>query len=102
MEIFHKFGVPEIIHSDNGHRFVTKTFKELIDNYNITHIKTAYYSPKSNASERVNQTAIRTYLEEDHRDWDMYLNEIECALRKSVHTATGVTPFLPYLGTICL
>lgn len=59
------------------------------------------YSPQSNASERVNQSvlsAIRAYLDQDHRDWDLYLSEIECALRTSIHTATGVTPFFALFG----
>nr|XP_041632289.1 uncharacterized protein LOC121502652 [Drosophila kikkawai] len=80
--IFHTFGVPEIIHSDNGKQFVAKRFREM-----------------SNAAERVNQSvlnAIRAYLEEDHRD--LYLPEIEAALRSSVHQATGVTPYFALFG----
>lgn len=59
---------------------------------------------QSNAAERVNQSvliAIRTYLNDDHREWDIYLSEIECALQNSIHSATGVTPFLPCLVFIC-
>lgn len=100
-EIFHKFGVPEIIHSDNGAQFVAKAFQSMIEAYKIKHLKTAVYSPQSNASERVNQSvlaAIRTYLDEDHRDWDLYLTQIECAIRTSVHSATGVTPFFALFG----
>lgn len=81
-EIFHKFGVPEVIHNDNGAQFISRHFQEMIKTYKITHMKTAVYSPQSNASERVNQsviTAIRAYLKDGHRDWDMYLSEIECA-----------------------
>ncbi|KAI8119245.1 Transposon Tf2-6 polyprotein [Lucilia cuprina] len=100
-EIFHKFGVPEVIHSDNGAQFVSKSFKDMIATYKINHIKTAFYAPQSNASERVNQSvlaAIRQYLDDDHRDWDLYLSEIECALRTSIHSATGVSPFFALFG----
>lgn len=100
-EIFHKFGVPEVIHSDNGAQFTSRSFQDMVQAYGITHMKTAVYSPQSNASERVNQSvisAIRAYLDEDHRDWDMYLSEIECALRTSVHSATGFTPFFALFG----
>lgn len=72
-----------------------------IFHYKIKHIKTAVYSPQSNASEGVNQSviaAIRAYLNDDHRDLDLYLSEIECALRTSVHSATGVTPFFSLFG----
>lgn len=100
-EVFHKFGVPETIHSDNGKQFTAKEFGKMMDMYKIKHLKTAFYAPQSNAAERVNQSilaAIRAYMEEDHRDWDLYLSEIECALRTSVHSATGVTPFFALFG----
>lgn len=100
-EIFRKFGVPETVHSDNGAQFNSKQFKDMIKVYQINHLQTAPYSPQSNASERVNQSvlaAIRAYLENDHRDWDLYLSEIECALRTSVHAATGVSPFFALFG----
>lgn len=61
-------------------------------------MKTVFYNPQSNAAERVNQSilnTIRTYLDEDHREWDMYLSEIECTL----HCSTiGVNPFFALLG----
>lgn len=100
-EIFHKFGVPEVIHSDNGAQFIAKGFQKMTETYKIRHLRTAVYSPQSNASERVNQSvlaAIRAYLHDDHRDWDLYLSEIECALRTSVHSATGVSPFFALFG----
>lgn len=79
-DVFRKFGVPETIHRDNGAQFTAKHFQSMIEKYRINHMKTAPYSPQSNASERVNQSviaAIRAYLEHHHRDY----TEIECALR---------------------
>ncbi|KAL7725897.1 hypothetical protein ACLKA6_000664 [Drosophila palustris] len=100
-EVFLKFGVPEVIHSDNGRQFTGKVFEEMTQAYGIHHLRTAVYSPQSNAAERVNRSvlaAIRAYLDTDHREWDLYLPEIEVALRNSVHTATGVTPFFALFG----
>lgn len=100
-QVFHTFGIPEVIHSDNGKQFTSKVFEQMITNYKIQHLTTAFYSPQSNASERVNQSvlaAIRTYVESDHRDWDLYLSEIEEALRTSVHSSTGVNPFFALFG----
>lgn len=99
--VFHDFGVPEIIHSDNGKQFISKEFKLMVEQYDICHMKTAFYSPQSNAAERVNQSvlaAIRAYLSEDHREWDIHLPSIEIALRTSVHSATGFTPFFALFG----
>jgi len=94
-EVFNKFGVPALLHSNNGKQFASKQFSEFLKEYGVKHIRTAVYSPQSNAAERVNQSvlnAIRAYLEDDHRDWDLYLSEIKCALRGAVHQATGVSP----------
>jgi len=35
-EIFHVFGVPEFIHSDNGKQFISETFKNLLSKYGVT------------------------------------------------------------------
>ncbi|XP_046869075.1 uncharacterized protein K02A2.6-like [Drosophila willistoni] len=68
-ELFNTFGVPEIVHTDNGKQFTSKEFEEMVSHFGITHTRTAAYSPQANASERVNQsilTAIRTHVGEDH------------------------------------
>ena len=100
-EVFYKFGVPEVVHSDNGSQFRSKEFKEFLDGFGVHHMKVGVYAPQSNASERVNQSviaAIRTYLDKDHRDWDKFLPEIECSLRSSVHSSTKCTPYFALFG----
>ena len=101
-EVFHKFGTPEIVFSDNGKQFTGTNFSNMVESFGINHIRTANYAPQANASERVNQSilsAIRSYLDTDQREWDAYLSEIECALRSSVHTSTGMTPYFALFGT---
>ncbi|XP_070854770.1 uncharacterized protein [Drosophila suzukii] len=39
-KIFHQYGVPEFIHSDNGKQFVSQIFGELMNRYGIRHVKT--------------------------------------------------------------
>ena len=100
-EVFHKFGVPESIFSDNGKQFTSKCFASMVENYGVRHLKTPVRAPQANASERVNQSAlaaIRTYLETDQTEWDLHLSEIECALRSAVHSATGVSPYFSLFG----
>ena len=100
-EVFHKFGVPETILSDNGKQFTSQNFAEMMKNYGIKHLKTPVHAPQANASERVNQSvlaAIRTYMETDQREWDVNITEIECALRSAVHSATGVSPYFSLFG----
>lgn len=100
-EIFHKFGVPEILHSDNGKQFVSESFIELLNIYGIKHIRTAFHSPQANASKRVNQSilcSIRSYLQTDQARWDENLSKIECSLRTTIHASIGVTPYFALTG----
>ncbi|XP_064537385.1 uncharacterized protein K02A2.6-like [Drosophila montana] len=100
-EVFYKIGEPEVIHSDNGRQFISGAFQNMISAFGISLMRTAVYAPQSNASDRVNRTvmsAIRAYLEQDHREWDLYLPEMEVSIRNAIHTATGVTPFFTVIG----
>ncbi|XP_041563097.1 uncharacterized protein LOC121466766 [Drosophila elegans] len=85
-EVFYKFGVPEVIHSDNGKQFVSKIFQDMITAFGIQHMRTAVYSPQSNAAERkmIIETGTYTYR--------------KVSIRDSVHEATGVTPFFAVFG----
>lgn len=79
-----------------------KDFSNFLDVHGVIHYKTGLYSPQANASERVNQSilaAIRSYLDGDQREWDQNLSAIECALRSSVHSSIGMTPYFALFGT---
>lgn len=101
-DIFNVFGVPERIRSDNGGQFISKEFKALLNEFGILNDRTAFYSPQSNASERVNRSiicAIRAYLGEiNHRSWDTHLSDIASALRNSVHQSTQYSPHFLMFG----
>lgn len=99
--IFHTYGVPEVIVSDNGSQFKANDLNAFFTKYGITHTYTAYYSPQSNASERVNRSliaGIRAYLKNDHRLWDEQLSAISCALRNSHHQAINISPYHALFG----
>ena len=100
-DIFHTFGVPETLVSDNGVQFKSAGFKQLLKNYNVEHIFTPVYSPQSNASERVNRSiisGIRAYITEDQRTWDKNVSKISSALRSSLHSSTGYSPYYLLFG----
>lgn len=99
--VFHLFGVPEEIFSDNGAQYTSRIFAKLLEKYGIRHMKTAIYSPQANASERVNRSilaAIRAELGNDQRDWDVQISAISAALRNSVHDSTGFSPYYLVFG----
>jgi len=100
-EIFHVYGIPEVVHSDNGGQFIGREFHALMDEFGVRSFKTAIYSPQSNASERVNRSiiaAIRAYIKDKHIHWDKHLPEIGNALRNSIHESIGVSPHFALFG----
>lgn len=100
-EIFHAFGVPEQIVSDNGTQFKSNEFNSFLTKFGVKHIYTALYSPQSNASERVNRSiiaGIRAYLKGDQRLWDENLSYISCALRNSLHQSIKCSPYFATFG----
>ena len=99
--IFHCFGVPETIISDNGSQFKANELNSLLTKLGINHLYTALYSPQSNAAERVNRSliaAIRAYLKNDHTKWDENLTSISCSLRNSLHQTIKFSPFQTLFG----
>lgn len=99
--IFHVYGVPETIVSDNGSQFKANDLNAFFTNYGINHIYTALYSPQANASERVNRSliaGIRAFLKDDHRQWDENLSSISCALRNSIHQTINCSPYHALFG----
>lgn len=99
--IFTLFGVPEIVVTDNGPQFKSNSFKSLLSKYGVAHTLTAVYSPQANASERVNRSviaAIRAYLGDNQRQWDSNISQISAALRCSIHSSIGYSPYYVLFG----
>lgn len=95
-EVFLKQGIPESIVIDNGSQFTAKYTKSLFKKYNVKMFYNCVYTPQNNPTERINKTigsAIRSYVEENHRSWDKNINKIEIALRTATNAVTGFTPF---------
>lgn len=99
--IFHVYGVPETIVSDNGSQFKANDFNAFLTKYGIAHTFTAYYSPQANASERVNRSliaGIRAYVKQDHRLWDENVTSISCGLRNACHQSINTSPYRALFG----
>lgn len=100
-EVFHLFGVAESVLTDNGVQFLSKEFKSFLEKNGVTHITTATHSPQVNASERVNRSilaAVRSYIDDDQRTWDVHISAIACALRTSIHESIGFSPHYVVFG----
>uniref|UniRef100_A0A1Y1JUB3 RNA-directed DNA polymerase n=1 Tax=Photinus pyralis TaxID=7054 RepID=A0A1Y1JUB3_PHOPY len=103
-DVFLIFGVPQICMVDNGPQFISSQFKHLIKNYNIPQVwYNANYHPQVNFVERVNRvigTAIRSYVTDNHRNWDLEIFKVAHAIRNSVHDVTGYSPSFLNFGRI--
>lgn len=100
-DVFLTFGVPQVLISDNGVQFKSKQFVKFLDSYSVRHMKNANYFAQHNPSERVNRVinaCIRAYIGKNHRDWDLHISEIACAMRTSKHESTGSTPYFLNFG----
>lgn len=102
-DIFLVYGVPQYIICDNGRQFVSKSIKKLVEDYNSKLWYTAYYHAQANFVERANRTictAIRSYVNENHKNWDKEIAKIGYALRTAVHDVTGYSPSFLNFGRI--
>lgn len=100
-DLFHTFGIPETILSDNGSQFKSTQFATLMKTYGINHMFTAIHSPQANASERVNRSilsAIKSYVKPNQKDWDQHLSHISCALRSGQHSSISTAPYYLVFG----
>ncbi|XP_067281116.1 hyaluronan mediated motility receptor-like [Pseudorasbora parva] len=100
-EIFTRWGVPTYILSDRGSQFISAVFQELCRQWAITQKLTTAYHPQTNMTERVNRTLkcmMASYVEENHKKWDLYLPEFRFALNSAVQETIGLTPAELHIG----
>ena len=95
------FGCPLEILSDQGKEFVNKTWAELCQRLEIKKKETPPYNPNSNPVERFHRTLnaiFRTFLDREDPGWERYLPMACMAYNSKVHSATGQTPFVAWMG----
>lgn len=100
--VFLKYGVPQILITDNGPQLRSAIFLSFLREHGVEHWPTANYRPQSNCTEAANKTifnAIRAYMDKNtHNDWDKNLSEISCAYNSSAHTVTKFSPYYILFG----
>ena len=97
-----KFGIPRILHSDQGSNFGSKIFAELCKLLGIDKTRTTAYRPQSDGLvERFNLTLagmLARFTAKDQKDWDCHLPYVLLAYRSAVHESTGFSPNMMMLG----
>lgn len=92
-EVFLRYGVPNVLISDNGPQLKSQAFREFLEQFGVEHWLTAYYHPQAIPMEAANKTignAIRAYIQdnESHATWDQNIDEIAFALNSALHSTT--------------
>jgi transposase len=94
--VFLVHGFPRTIIMDNGTQFISNELQELFTRYHIPEVHfTPKYCPQVNNVERYNRTimtAISSFVENDHRNWDLNIPKIQFAMNTSVNEVTGFSP----------
>jgi len=96
--VLSRWNTPKFLLTDNGTEFVNQTIRAFTHEYGITHTTV---SPRANSMERVNwvlKTMIIAFLDRDHRDWDVHLNDFRFAYNTAHHSSIGTSPAFLNLG----
>lgn len=93
--VFLTFGVPQLVLCDNAQVFKSHIFTKLLSDYKITTWYSARHLSQVNPTERTNRTiltAMSSYIEDNHRDWDKNIYKIAQAINLSKNETTQHTP----------
>ena len=101
-----RFGMPSVIHSDQGREFENKVMHELCILGGSHKTKTTPYHPESDGLvERFNRTLLMKlaiFASEHKDDWDDLLPPVMMAYQSSVHESTGFSPYRLMFGEECM
>ncbi|KAL5517962.1 hypothetical protein EMCRGX_G003617 [Ephydatia muelleri] len=96
VHIFAGYGIPEIIHSDQGRNFESTIFQQTMAAFGVKKTHTTAYHPQGDGMvERFNLTLLqllRAYVDQQN-EWEKYLPLALYAYRTSTLTSTSVSPF---------
>ena len=91
------YGPPVTLLSDNGRQFVAKFFQAVCRILGTRNVFTTAYHPQTNGqTERFNRTlksALRRYVAEHQKDWDLYSSALTFGYNTQTHSSTGFAPF---------
>ncbi|KFD49822.1 hypothetical protein M513_09289 [Trichuris suis] len=104
-EIFCRYGVPEVLHTDHGSQFECQLFHNVRQEFGIKKTRTTPYHPSGNGqTERMHRTIwdmLAKSIITEERDSDMVLPKVMMAYRATPHSSTGQSPYRMMFGRQC-
>lgn len=94
--VFLKYGLPEILVTDNGKNFISETLREVNKLFKIKKIFTTPYRPQSNQIERFHRTLgsyMKAFVQKEQDQWCEYIDFAVFAYNSSHNISTGYSPF---------
>jgi len=95
-KVFSYYGIPDILHSDQGRNFESTVLLQTLEAFGVTKSRTIAYHPAGDGLvELFNRSLLqmlRIYVQQ-HNDWGKYLPFVLYAYRTAVHSSTEVSPF---------
>ncbi|XP_071943657.1 uncharacterized protein [Antedon mediterranea] len=97
VKFFTWVGLPKAVQSDQGSNFISKIFKQVLEQLGVAHISSsAYHLQSQGALERFHQTLknmIKTYCFQCEKEWDEGVPLLLFAVRETVQESLGFSPF---------
>ena len=104
-QIVCRFGMPMVIHSDQGREFENRIMQELCILCGSHKTRTTPYHPQSDGLvERFNRTLLMMlamFASKIREDWDDLLPAVMMVYRSNVHESTGFSPYRLMFGEEC-
>jgi hypothetical protein len=95
--VWRQHGAPMKIVSDRDPRFQDAFWKELMRLMGVKVAMTTPYNPRSDGqaehTNRVVEDMLRSFVDDNPEDWDLYTTNVEFAINDSRSDVTGFTPF---------
>ncbi|XP_041947558.1 uncharacterized protein LOC121708759 isoform X4 [Alosa sapidissima] len=96
IRFFSTFGLPKVVQTDQGSNFLSRLFKQVLQELSIKHVISSAYHPESQgALERFHQTLksmLRTYCYNSAKQWDDGLPLLLFAVRETTQESLGFSP----------
>jgi len=101
-EFICRYGVPRIIHSDQGRNFESTLFAELCKLLDVDKVRNSPLHAQTNGmverQNKVIQNMLSMFVATNQRDWDVHLPYMMMAYRSATHESTKCSPCEMMLG----